>query len=200
MNFTRGFKNNGPVVSENERKAIEIWIKVQEHYGFQTTGLRFLDFSYIQWQAWEELEDFCQSIVLFWTPIFRQKGVLWFHHCQYVSMSVDKLIFSKRDHRIFLKLLMKFECLKGKKLTTLGKNLILGIMPKSTPKIGFFGFCEKNSPLMYRFFGFKPCTRMAFMILLKLHVWEKSGSQAKCKNVLNQSDCRIFELQYLKNY
>ena len=27
-----------------------------------------------------------------------------------------------------------------------------------------------------------------------------SGSQVKCKNALGQSDCRIFELYYLKNY
>ena len=39
---------------------------------------------------------------------------------------------------------------------------------------------------------------MIFMILLKPYVWEKSGSQVKCKNVLGQSDCRIFKL--LKNY
>ena len=50
---------------------------------------------------------------------------------------------------------------------------------------------------MCRFFGFKSCI---FMILLKPHVLEKSGSQVKCKNALGQSDCRIFKLQYLKNY
>ena len=37
------------------------------------------------------------------------------------------------------------------------------------------------------------------MILLKLHVWEKSDSRVKCKNTLGQSDCRVFK-QYLKNY
>ena len=35
---------------------------------------------------------------------------------------------------------------------------------------------------MCRFFRFKSCTIMIFMILLKPHVWEKSGSQVKCKN------------------
>ena len=35
---------------------------------------------------------------------------------------------------------------------------------------------------------------MPFMILLKPHVWEKSGSRVKCKNALDQSDCN------LKNY
>ena len=40
---------------------------------------------------------------------------------------------------------------------------------------------------------------MTFMVLLKPHVWEKSGSLVKCKNILSQSDCRIFKLWYLKN-
>ena len=38
------------------------------------------------------------------------------------------------------------------------------------------------------------------MILLKPHVWEKSGSQFKSKNAPGPSDCKIFKLQYLKNY
>ena len=37
---------------------------------------------------------------------------------------------------------------------------------------------------------------MTFMILLKLHVWEKLN--IKYKNALGQSDCRILK-QYLKN-
>ena len=41
---------------------------------------------------------------------------------------------------------------------------------------------------------------MTFMILLKPHVLEKSSSWVKCKNVLGQSDYRIFKLCYLKNY
>ena len=34
---------------------------------------------------------------------------------------------------------------------------------------------------------------MTFMILLKPYVWQKFGSQVKCKNALGQSDCRIFK-------
>ena len=34
---------------------------------------------------------------------------------------------------------------------------------------------------MCRFFGFKSCTMVTFMILLKLHVWEKSDSQVNAK-------------------
>ena len=44
-------------------------------------------------------------------------GLLWFHHCHYVSMSVGKRIFSKTAHRILMKLLIKLECLKFEKLT-----------------------------------------------------------------------------------
>ena len=52
-------------------------------------------------------------------------------------MSVGKRIFSKTARRIFLKLLMKLECLQGKKLAEpdfLGKNLILGLMFQKNPK------------------------------------------------------------------
>ena len=48
---------------------------------------------------------------------------------------------------------------------------------------------------MCRFFGFKSCTIITFMIVLKLLVWEKSDSWVKC-----QSECRIFKLWYMKNY
>ena len=41
---------------------------------------------------------------------------------------------------------------------------------------------------------------MTFNVLLKWHVWEKSGSRVKCKNALRQSDSSIFKLTYFKNY
>ena len=41
---------------------------------------------------------------------------------------------------------------------------------------------------------------MTFMILLNVYAWEKYDPQVKCKNALDQSDCRIFKLYYLKNY
>ena len=34
---------------------------------------------------------------------------------------------------------------------------------------------------------------MTFMILLKPHVWEKSGSQVIFKNALRETDYRIFK-------
>ena len=87
-----------------------------------------------------------------------------------VSLSVGKCVFSKIAHRIFM-----------------------GIIPANTSKIWFFWFCKKNNWCLY-FFGFKSCTIMTFIILLKPHVWEKSRSWVKCKNGVSQSDCRIFKL------
>ena len=121
-------------------------------------------------------------------------------------MSVVKLVFSKTAYRVSLKLVMKLCCVNGKKLMEPDfweKNLILGMMPQDTPKIGFFWILQKKSPLICRFFGFKSCTIVTNMILLKLHAWKKSGSQVKFKNALGQSDCRILisqKLWYLKNY
>ena len=83
-------------------------------------------------------------------------------------------------------------CLKGKKLTKpdfLGKNLILEINAQKHPKNRFLvDFAKKKRLLMCRLFEFKSCTIMNVMILLKLHIWEKSGSRAKCKNALSQLD------------
>ena len=113
---------------------------------------------------------------------------------QYVSMSVGKRVFFKM--RFLLKLLMKLGALRVKTdiVGFFGQNLVLGIRPKNTPKIGFFGFRKKNSLFMCKIFGSKPCIIMTFMILLKSHVWKKSGSRVKCKNALGLSDCRIFKL------
>ena len=38
---------------------------------------------------------------IFRTPVFRQKRVLLFHHCQFVIMSVGKRVFCETTHRIF---------------------------------------------------------------------------------------------------
>ena len=65
---------------------------------------------------------------------------------QYVSMSVGKRVFFKTAHRAFLKLLMKFGCLKVEKLTEPNfwqKNRIFGTMPQNTLKIGVFGYFKK---------------------------------------------------------
>ena len=116
--------------------------------------------------------------VFFWTPAFRQKEVLWFHHwryvsvsvCQYVSVSVGKHVFSETTQRIFLKLLMKLECLKTDRAGLFGKNLF-GDNALKHPRNTVFWILQKNSLLMCRFFGFKSCTIMTFMILLTPHAW-----------------------------
>ena len=104
-------------------------------------------------------------------------------------MSVGKHVFSKTAHRIFLKLLMKLVCLKGKKLTELdfwGKSHF-GDNAQNHSENRVLDF-QKKSPLMCRFFWFKPCTIMTFKILLRLHVWKKSG----------RSDCRFLKFYYIK--
>ena len=42
-----------------------IWTKIREHYGFQTTGSRFLDLTQIRLQVDERPEDLFQRIVSF---------------------------------------------------------------------------------------------------------------------------------------
>ena len=54
--------------------------------------------------------------------------------CQYLSMSVGKLVFSKTALMIFLKLLMKLGCCKGKKLP----------VPDFCKKISFWGKHSKT--------------------------------------------------------
>ena len=41
---------------------------------------------------------------------------------------------------------------------------------------------------MCRLIGFKSCTIMTFMILLKPLIWEKYDSPVKCKNAVNLSN------------
>ena len=84
--------------------------------------------------------------------------------CQYVSVSgekTDSWIFEKKSH---------FEDNAKKK------------------KKFFLDFVKKKTPLICRFFGFKSCITVTFIILVKVHVWEKSGSGVKCKNAPGQTD------------
>ena len=138
--------------------------------------------------------------LLFLDPTFRRKGVLWFHHYQYVSMSVVEPVFAKTAHRIFLRFLKNLGCLKGKNWRSRisGKKSHFEDNTKNIPKMSFFlDFATTKKvhwPLVCRFYGLKSCTIMMFMILLKTHVWQKYGSRVRCKNPLGQPDCRIFKL------
>ena len=94
------------------------------------------------------------------------------------------------------KIVLKVKNLRGH---IFGKKIHFGDKhpktPPKTPQNGvFLDFANQNSLLMHRLFGFKPCTIITFMILPKLHIWQKSGSRVKCKNTLSQSDCKAFKV------
>ena len=115
---------------------------------------------------------------LFYTMrwLYLRKGIVY---CQRASLKASL----KLCYKNILKNIVKTA--SPKRLTGLfwnfsWKNLILGLMPQNTLKIGFFGF--------------KSYTIMIFMILLKPYVWEKSDSEVKCKNAVGQSYSRIFKL------
>ena len=59
-------------------------------------------------------------------------------------------------------------------------------MPQNTPKPFFFSLknFKKNNLLICKLYGFKSLTIMTFMIVLKQHVWEKSGSRVNAKMLL----------------
>ena len=78
-------------------------------------------------------------IILWW------KGVLWFYHCQYVIMSVDKRVFFKAAHRLFLKLHVKLGFLKGKKLRSwiFGKKSHFGNNAPKHPQNRIFWILQK---------------------------------------------------------
>ena len=54
-------------------------------------------------------------------------------------------------------------------------------MRQIPPNRNFFGIFKKISPLTRRFFGFKSCTIMTFMILLNLEVWENLVPELNAK-------------------
>ena len=105
-----------------------------------------------------------------------------------VSLSVSQ---PKTSDTIFIKLPLKFSCLKDKKVPQPGKNIILGKDPEISSKVAFFGVGKKFIPLMCYFWVYM-MHHSFFMILQKLHVLEKSLSQVINENALSQSDCGIF--------
>ena len=67
---------------------------------------------------------------------------------QLVSLSVSQ---PKTSDTIFIKLPLKFSCLKDKKVPQPGKNIILGKDPEISSKVAFFGVGKKFIPLMCYF-------------------------------------------------
>ena len=127
---------------------------------------------------WHEIEVFrvlskiqTIEIQMFWTLVLGERGS---YDLTSVSMSVGKHVFPKIAHRIFLKLHMKLGYLKDEKLIerVFEKKSHIG---DNAQKHSVFWANQKKIQID-RFFGFKSCTIITFMILLKLHVWEKSGS------------------------
>ena len=98
---------------------------------------------------------------------------------------------SKIPDKIFIKLPMKFWCLKDKKVSQPEKNIILEKDPEISSKVVFFGVCRKFIPLMCYF-------QVYVMHHSCLYDSAKSACFAKMsfsrlnENALSQSDCRIF--------
>ena len=84
-----------------------------------------------------------------------------------------------------MKLLMKLGCLTHKIIDGARffwkKSHVRDNALKHPENRVFLDFAKKKklSPLIWRFFGFKSCTIMTFMILLKLYVWKRYDSQVK---------------------
>ena len=67
-------------IVKNSTSLNTIWTKIREHYGFQTTGSRFLDLSHIRLQADERHEDLFQRIVSFFDDnLITEEGGLTHH-------------------------------------------------------------------------------------------------------------------------
>ena len=88
--------------------------------------------------------------------------------------------FSRTADTIFMKFHINFWFLKDKKVIQPGKNLIFRKKPKISLKLGHFSIGKKIVPLM-RYFWINLCIIVAFMILQKPHVLEKSLSIYKQK-------------------
>ena len=67
----------------------DTWLKIHEHYGFQTTGSRFLDLSKIQLQVGERYEDLYQRLVSFFDDNLLTKEGGLDHHGEEVTFDED---------------------------------------------------------------------------------------------------------------
>ena len=109
---------------------------------------------------------------------------LWLHHsiCLWIHQKHKslELFFSNKKFIYYIRILtkVKFICFEKSHSPFIewgSTGPDFWDNSKNTAKIGFFGFCnKKKSPLMCRFFEFKLCTIMTFMIPLKLHVVKKN--------------------------
>ena len=68
------------VIVKNSTSLNDIWSKIREHYGFQTTGSRFLDLANIQLNSAERYEDLYQRLLSFFDDNLLTTGTLLTHH------------------------------------------------------------------------------------------------------------------------
>ena len=67
----------------------DIWLKIRDHYGFQTTGTRFLDLSQIHLQVGKRYEDLYQHLVSFFDDNLLTKEGGLNHHGEEVTFDED---------------------------------------------------------------------------------------------------------------
>lgn len=77
-----------------------IWTKIREHYGFQTTGSRFLDLTQIRLQTDERPEDLYQRIVSFFDDNLVTEDTGLTHHG--IAIDVDEEITPSIENVIVL--------------------------------------------------------------------------------------------------
>ena len=88
-------------IVKNSTSLNDIWIKIREHYGFQTNGSRFLDLSHIQLAAGERPEDLYQRILSFFDDnlLTVESGL---HHHDTVAHIDEELSPSLENLIVFL--------------------------------------------------------------------------------------------------
>ena len=87
--------NYATVISRNQiiKSSVslnDIWGKIRQHYGFHTTGSRFLDLATIRQQPGERAEDLCQRLVSFIDDNLLVKDCTLTHHS--VTVTSDEEI------------------------------------------------------------------------------------------------------------
>ena len=72
-------------IIKNSTSLTDIWEKIRQHYGFHSTGSRFLDLSGIKLQAGQRAEDLYQSLVSFFDDNLLTTDSKIVHHTSAVS-------------------------------------------------------------------------------------------------------------------
>ena len=105
------------------------------------------------------------------------------------SQSVSQ---SKIPDKIFIKLPMKFWCLKGKKVPQPGKNIILGKDPETSSKVSVLWSWQKVYSIDVLLFWVYVMHHSSLYDSTKTACFAKMSFSRLNENALSQSDCRIF--------